>query len=174
MRRRVFRSNRSLFNRFDCRFRSFDGGPAEHARQPVSQRDSEEKEDCSYRQCPARTEMYLIDTRSTKKVIPFHLIADFSFCLRFLALLSLLVRSLPPAVLPSDPGTTTRESPRQQVLAGRPRCSGRDFDEISKPPGQFHLGQAELLADPVKLSPVHVRHAKPPRRDCPQELHAQP
>ena len=40
------------------------------------------------------------------------------------------VRWLPPAIIPSDLGTTTRESPKPPVLEGHPRCIGRDFDEI--------------------------------------------
>ena len=67
-----------------------------------------------------------------KKFTLFCSIGDFSVCPLVFALLVLPVRFLPPATLPSDLGTTTRESPRPQVLEGRPRCIGRDFDEISQ------------------------------------------
>src|SRR6516165_11715571 len=36
-----------------------------------------------------------------------------------------------------------------------PDASVETLTRYSKPPGEFHLGQAELLADPVKLSTVH-------------------
>ena len=74
--------------------------------------------------------MYPCATLSTKKITLFYSIDDFLVCLLVFALLVLPVRSLPPASLPSDLGTTTRESPKPPVLEGRPRCIGRDFDEI--------------------------------------------
>src|SRR5271165_5108323 len=74
--------------------------------------------------------MYLCDTLSTKKFTLFYSIGDFSVCLLVFALLVLPVRSLPPAIHPSDLGTTTRESPEPPVLEGHPRCIGRDFDGI--------------------------------------------
>jgi hypothetical protein len=66
----------------------------------------------------------------------FYSIGDFSVCLLVFALPVLPVRSLPPAIHPSDPGTTTRESPMPPVLVGRPRCTGRDFDEIFRAASQ--------------------------------------
>src|SRR5271166_4945176 len=74
--------------------------------------------------------MYPCATLSTKKFTLFYSIGDFPLCLLVFALLVLPVRSLPPAILPSDLGTTTRESPVLRVLEDRPRCSGRDFDGI--------------------------------------------
>ena len=67
-----------------------------------------------------------------KKFTLFGSIGDLFVCLLVFALRVLPVRLLPPAILPSDLGTTTRESPKPQVLEGRPRCIGRDFDEISQ------------------------------------------
>src|SRR5271165_7018755 len=74
--------------------------------------------------------MYLCDTLSTKKFTLFYSIDDFLVCLLVFAVLVLPVRSLPPAILPSDLGTTIRESPVLRVLEGRPRCIGRDYDGI--------------------------------------------
>ena len=74
--------------------------------------------------------MYPCDTFSTKKFTIFYSIGDSLVCLLVFALLVLPVRSLPPAILPSDLGTTIRESPVLRVLEGRPRCIGRDFDGI--------------------------------------------
>jgi hypothetical protein len=44
----------------------------------------------------------------------------------------------------------------------------------SEPPGKFDLRQAKLLADPVKLSPIHFCNAKALKPVCPYVLHAQP
>ena len=74
--------------------------------------------------------MYLKVTLSTKKFTLFYSIDDSPVCLLVFALLFLPVRPLPPAIRPSELGTTTRESPRPPVLEGHPRCIGRDFDEI--------------------------------------------
>src|SRR6267378_8114691 len=74
--------------------------------------------------------MYPSVTLSTKIFTLFYSIGDFRVCLLVFALLVLPVRSLPPTILPSDLGTTTRESPKPQVWEGCPRCIGRDFDEI--------------------------------------------
>jgi hypothetical protein len=43
----------------------------------------------------------------------------------------------------------------------------------SKPSGQFHLRQAELLANPVKLSPIHFCNANALKSARPEALHAQ-
>src|SRR5260370_2773522 len=88
----------------------------------------------------SRLFMYPCATLSTKKFTLFYSIDDFVVCLLVFALLVLPVRSLAPAILPSDLGTTTRESPVLQVLEGRPRCIGRDFDGIF---------QAAWLAPPL-------------------------
>src|SRR5271165_3426792 len=74
--------------------------------------------------------MYLCDTLSTKKITLSCSIGDSPVCLLVFALLVLLVRPLPPAILPSDLGTIIRESPVLRALEGRPRCIGRDFDGI--------------------------------------------
>src|SRR6516162_955140 len=74
--------------------------------------------------------MYPCATLSIKNFTLFYSIGDSPVCLLVFALLFLPVRFLPPATLPSDLGTTTRESPKPPVLEGRPRCIGRDFDEI--------------------------------------------
>src|SRR5215471_13780800 len=118
--------------------------------------------------------MYPMDTCSNKKVIPFYLIGDFSFCLRFFALLVLAVRLLPPTTLPSGLDTTIRESPRPPVLEGHPRCIGRDFDEIFQaawlvPPwtSRAACGSSQTFSRPFcnanALNPA-----------CPEVLHAQP
>src|SRR5262249_10847077 len=43
----------------------------------------------------------------------------------------------------------------RQFCRAVPNASVETLTRYSKPSGEFHLGQAELLADPVKLSPVH-------------------
>jgi hypothetical protein len=73
---------------------------------------------------------YPCDTLSTKKSTFFCSIGDSPVCLLVFALFVLPVRWLPPAILPSDLGTTTRESPKPPVLEDRPRCTDRGFDEI--------------------------------------------
>ena len=73
---------------------------------------------------------YLCDTLSTKKSTFSYSIGDSPVCLLVFARFVLPVRWLPPAILPSDLGTTTRESLKPPVLEDRPRCTDRGFDEI--------------------------------------------
>ena len=115
--------------------------------------------------------MYLIDTFSIKNFTLFYSIGDFPLCLLVFALLVLPVRSLPPAIRPSDLGTITRESPVLRVLEGRPRCIGRDFDGIFQaawlaPPwtSQAACGSSQIFFHPF----FYVRRTL---WRCPTALH---
>jgi hypothetical protein len=58
----------------------------------------------------------------------------------------------------------------------RPRGTPTIVDTLtrySEPLGKFHLGQAKLLADPIKLSPIHFYNAKALKPARPEVLHAQ-
>ena len=54
-----------------------------------------------------------------------------------------------------------------------PDASVDTLTRYSEPLGKFHLGQAKLLADPIKLSPIHFYNAKALKPACPEVLHAQ-
>ena len=115
--------------------------------------------------------MYSCVTLSTKKFTLFYWIGDFPVCLSIFVLLVLPVPSLHPATLPSDLGTTTRESPKPPVLEGRPRCIGRDFDEIFQaawlvPPWtcQAACGSSQTFSHPFP-------DARPSMPHCPMALH---
>jgi len=54
-----------------------------------------------------------------------------------------------------------------------PDASVETLTRYSKPFGQFHLRQAELLANPLKLSPIHLCNANALKSARPEALHAQ-
>jgi hypothetical protein len=79
------------------------------------------------------------------------------------------------------------QQPSHPILVPQPEnCQSHEFrwavpdapvktlTRYSEPLGKFHLGQAKLLADPVKLSPVHFCNPNALKPACPGALHAQP
>jgi hypothetical protein len=78
------------------------------------------------------------------------------------------------------------QQPSHPILVPQPEnCQSHEFwwaipdasvdtlTRYSEPLGKFHLGQAKLLADPIKLSPIHFYNAKALKPACPGVLHAQ-
>ena len=118
LRFRIFRSPRSLFNRAVCHsillMAAGLNAATNHQASEIVRREL----------------CILVIHFQQKKFTLFYSTCDSLVCRLLFALLVLPVRSLPPAILPSDLGTTTRESPEQRVLVGHPRCIGKDFDGI--------------------------------------------
>jgi hypothetical protein len=72
------------------------------------------------------------------------------------------------------------QQPSHPILVPQPEnCQSHEFwwaipdasvdtlTRYSEPLGKFHLGQAKLLADPIKLSPIHFYNAKALKPACP-------
>jgi hypothetical protein len=118
--------------------------------------------------------MYPLGTLSTKKLLSFIRSAISPFapwylrCL-FFRFACFLQQPSHPILVPQ-----TKNCQSHEFRWAVPDAPVETLTGYSEPLGKFHLGQAKLLADPVKLSPIHFCNANALKPACPEVLHAQP
>ena len=118
--------------------------------------------------------MYPLGTISTKNLVSFIRFAISMFASLFLHCLffrfaRFLQQSSHPILVPQPENCQSHEF-RWAV----PDAPVETLTRYSEPLGKFHLGQAKLLADPVKLTSVHFCNANALKPACPGALHSQP
>jgi hypothetical protein len=118
--------------------------------------------------------MYPLGTLSTKKLLSFIRSAISAFapwylrCL-FFRFVCFLQQPSHPILVPQ-----TKNCQSDEFRWAVPDAPVETLTGYSEPLSKFHLGQAKLLANPVKLSPIHFCNANALKPACPEVLHAQP